>query len=115
MQAKEGHLMTTKLDALFMRVGGVWIVQGLQVDISAQGATIAAARDAFTLTVAAQFALAVHHQEEPFATFHPAPPIFWERFSQAEALAPRPIDTPPLEDTPPAFQIPQLSDCRVDA
>ena len=115
MQVKEeGQLMIKKLDVLFMHVDGVWIVQGLQFDIAAQGATMADAREAFALTMTAQIALALHHQEEPFATFQPAAPIFWEKFSKAEALA-RPIKTPPFEGVPPAFQIPQLSDCRVYA
>ena len=106
--------MTKKLDALFMNVEGVWIVQGLQFDISAQGATIAMAREAFVLTVAAQFALAMHHHEKPFATFQPAAQIFWERFSRAEVLG-RPGDARPLEDVPPAFPLPQLSECRLFA
>ena len=105
-----------KLEALMFSVDDVWIVQCLQADIAAQGATIAAAREAFALALAAQVALAMHHGEEPLGTFQPAPPVFWERFSQAaDAFKPRLFDTPSLADVPPAFQIPQLAECRVDA
>ena len=105
----------TKLDVLLMHTDDVWIAQGLQVDIAAQGATIAAVREAFTLTVAAQLALAKHHGEEPLATFQPAPPVFWEKFSQAEAGAlAQPLTTTPPH-VPSAFTVPQVSECRVFA
>ena len=82
----------------------MWIAQCLEHDIAAQGATFAGAKDAFARAVAAQIAVAVHHGEEPLATFEPAPQQYWELFAAAERLT-EPIRVPELIEIPPAFMI----------
>lgn len=101
---------------LLLKEDDLWVAQCLEYDIAAQGPTVDAAKEAFVRAFAAQIAVALHHGEEPLATFGPAPRYYWDRFSEAQRLAepiriPDPIETP----IPPAFMINAMQKTLADS
>ena len=93
------------MTVLFFREDAMWVAQGLEYDITAQGETLADAKAAFVASFVAQVAVALHHGEEPLADFGKAPQNYWDMLDIAEALA-DPIRVPgAVENIPPAFMI----------
>ena len=103
-----------RFSVLLLREGDGWVAQCLEYDLAAQGKTIADAKEAFAKTFAGQIAVDVHHNQEPLATFGPAPRAYWEKFKVAERL----VDRQPIlgTDCLPAFMINAMADdLRVSA
>ena len=93
------------MTVLFFREDAMWVAQGLEYDIAAQGETLAEAKAAFAGSFAAQIAVALHHDEDPLADFGKAPQEYWDMLTIAQELA-EPIRAPEAsENIPPAFMI----------
>ena len=99
---------------LLLKEESVWIAQCLEYDIAVQGATVAAAQDAFVRTFAGQIAVALHHGEEPLATFQRAPEHYWDLFNEAQRLA-DPIRIHDPIKIPPAFMINAMQKTLADS
>lgn len=99
---------------LLLKEDGLWVAQCLEYDIAAQGPTVEAAKEAFVVAFAAQIVVALHHGEEPLATFGRAPQHYWDRFSKAQRLA-EPIRIPDPISIPPAFMINAMQKTLADS
>lgn len=96
---------------LILREGPMWVAQGLEHDIAAQGRSLTEVKLAFALAFSAQIAVAVARGEDPEAfinSFAPAPKYYHERFEKAQQLS-EPIQAPEAADIPPAFMIDGLT------
>ena len=99
---------------LLLKENATWVAQCLEYDIAAQGPTIALAKEAFVYAFASQIAVALHHKEDPLATFGSAPKHYWDLFSKAERLADPIRISDPIE-IPPAFMINSLQKTLADS
>jgi hypothetical protein len=84
--------------------GDGWAAQCLEYDISAQGKTLALAKEAFEKTFIGQILVDVRHGNMPLVGVPQAPREYWEQFQRAERL----MDRKPFyigEQLPPAFMI----------
>ena len=79
--------LNLRINVVLVRDGDMWVAQGLEYDIAAQGTTIAETKNAFTRVLCSQVVLDLHHGDSPLAGFEPAPQEYWDRFRKAEPLA----------------------------
>ena len=93
-----------KMRVLLLKEETTWVAQCLEYDIAAQGPTVALAKEAFVHAFTSQIAVALHHGEEPLATFGRAPKRYWDLLSEAERLA-EPIRISDASTIPPSFMI----------
>jgi len=85
------------LSVLLLNEGDNWIVQCLEHDIVAQGASPKAALEALGWTIGAHILLDRQKRRKPFSTLQRAPGSFWERFADAIPLSdPYPLTLPVL-------------------
>jgi len=68
-----------KLSILLLREADGWVAQCLDYDITAQGQTIAAAKEAFARTFAGQVVVDVQRGVEPLTGFNSAPLEYWSK------------------------------------
>lgn len=57
---------------------GDWVLQALERDIAAQGATLSEAREAFVEVMNGQMILDMEEGREPLSLIPPAPQLFWD-------------------------------------
>jgi hypothetical protein len=85
------------LSVLLLNEGDTWIVQCLEHDIVAQGASPKAALEALGWTIGAHILLDKQKGRKPFSTLPRASGSFWERFADAIPLSdPYPLTLPVL-------------------
>ena len=83
-----------KVSSLLIREGQLAVARSLEVDIAAQGATIAEALRAWAETFAAQILVDIRAGREPLSGIGPAPERCFEQFRRATRLAPEPLRLP---------------------
>lgn len=94
--------------------GTMWVAQGLEYDIAAQGKTLKEAQDAFERAFVGQVIVNLHHGKEPMENVPAAPADFWHKFHEGLRLAER----KPLffgDDLPVDFPIRAITENRVNA
>src|SRR5436189_4902715 len=64
----------------------LWVAQGLEYDIVAQGKTIEAARTAFERTFMTQVCIDIEHERKPFQSVGRAPQPYFAKFKAAIEL-----------------------------
>lgn len=108
MNDKMGVMEHIYLSVLFFQERpGVWIAQGLERDIAAQGRTQEEARKAFEQTALGYLHLDAQLERSPLSTLGPAPEVFWKawhRIAETKSLTARPLRAPD-PGTPPAFVV----------
>lgn len=104
---------------LFMRQpNGIWVAQGLEYDLVAQGSTQEIAKRAFERTFLARVELDKQRGRVPLSSVGKAPREYWIMFANLEQRTfntERIGDTP--DETPPAFMVqafPQESSNHLD-
>jgi hypothetical protein len=93
--------MVINIDVLLLRepagAKDVWVAQGLQYDIAAQGATLKEAQNRFIRTLEENLALGFSRgAKEPLADFKKAPKRYWDAFSSSSQFIQQqlPIELP---------------------
>lgn len=95
---------TLTVSVLLLHEEGGWVAQCLEVDVAAQGKTIAEAKSALERTFVGQIVLDLKNGRQPLEAIGPAPGEYWEMFNRGERLADRqPFYVPP--GLPPAYMI----------
>jgi hypothetical protein len=74
---------------------GVWLAQGVDHDISAQGTTLEHAKHTFALSLLGQVMLDIEAGREPLAGLGPPPAESLEGFERGWPLATRELTLPP--------------------
>jgi hypothetical protein len=77
---------TFQVSLLLLREGEVWVAQGLEYDIVAQGKSLKEAIKAFERTCVGQIAIDVEHGNRPLDGIEQAPEQFWDMFDGAHRL-----------------------------
>lgn len=103
------------VSVLLFQEGNLWVAQGLEHDIAAQGATIGDAKRSFERVFVGQILVDIHHDKEPLSGIQAAPKKYWDMFEHGERLGDRrPFYMPP--GIPPAFVIAAAAeDFRISA
>lgn len=72
---------------------GMWVAQGLEHDIAAQGKNITEAKRSFVRTFLGHVIIACKNKKPPFEGIKKAPKKYWDDFNKGEELA-KPIEIP---------------------
>jgi hypothetical protein len=96
------------VSVLIRQEGAVWVAQGLEYDITAQGKNIREAVERFEKVFVSQVFLDVRMNKQPLQGVKQAPREYWAQFEDAQRLT----DRRPfyLGDVPPAFMIAAAAD-----
>jgi hypothetical protein len=70
-------LESLMIRVLFLKDGPVWVAQGLDYDVAAQGRTIAAAKQAFVETLVGRLRMDMERKFPPLYGLSQAPRNFW--------------------------------------
>jgi hypothetical protein len=89
----------------------MWIAQGLEHDIVAQGRSIEQAKHAFEATLWGRLQLATQHDLSALASVPPAPAMFWEIWDRANAATIQAERMPSI----PAYMMPVVTHDTVPA
>jgi hypothetical protein len=92
---------TIKMSILIQQEHDIWVVQGLEHDIAAQGKTLKEAIQSFHCVLAGQIHLDMENQREPLQGFEQAPDEYWAKFKEA-----LPLGKPENEKAP--FTLPPM-------
>jgi hypothetical protein len=96
-----GQTYTFQVSLLLLREGEIWVAQGLEYDIVAQGKSLKEAIKAFERTCVGQIAIDVKHGNRPLEGIEQAPAEIWEMFDGAHKLDERKPFRLPRKGIPP--------------
>lgn len=74
----EHRTVTLNVSVLLLRGESGWVAQCLHYDLAAQASTFTGAQEAIARTIASQVVVDIEHNQEPLATFAPAPKEYWD-------------------------------------
>ncbi|HWF85739.1 MAG TPA: hypothetical protein VG222_12865 [Vicinamibacterales bacterium] len=97
---------------IFQDAPGLWLVRGLEHDVTAEASTIGQAVRAVTRLVHAHLAFDQRHAHPPLGAFPPAPQRYWNAYATGTALslAQLGVSVPPEWDIQAAFAARRPSD-----
>lgn len=79
----------------------MWVAQCLEYDIVTQSHDLKSLFEKFQLIITGHIALALKHQEQPFANLKPAPSQYWTQFTEGfELQFSLPLSIPPDRVSP---------------